>query len=83
MTRPDESDVVRELRRKLNAAYRELARRERRDRELAAHLPQIAARLQSIAADAAFDLSGVEATPAGRWDQDPAIDWTGVDGGHP
>src|SRR6185436_8823386 len=75
--------AVSELRRKLTAAYREIARRDRRDRELAAHLPQIAARLQSIAADAAFDLSGAEATPGGRWDKDPAIDWTGVDGGHP
>ncbi len=83
MNQADESPIVRELRRKLAAAYRELARRERRDRELATHLPQIAARLQSIAADAAFDLSGSEATPVGRWDQDPAIDWTGVDGGHP
>lgn len=53
----DYESVIASLRAKLHAAHAELVRRDRRDRELAAHLPAIAARLQSIAADVALDLA--------------------------
>lgn len=79
---PDVSPVAAELKRKLQAAHRELERRRRRDEELAAHMPVIAARIQSLAADAALDLSGAK-DPGEQWDQDRTIDWTGIDGGHP
>lgn len=80
----DATAGVAELRDKLHAAHRELARRCRRDEELARHVPAIAARLQSLAADATLDLRGDPAAgPAWAWDRDPAIVWAGIDGGHP
>ena len=77
-----------ELRRKLAAAHRELERRRRRDEELALHMPALVARLQSIAADAVLDLRAPAEPPSedfarDGWAKDPAIDWTGIDGGHP
>ena len=71
-----------ELKRKLDAAHRELARRHRRDEEIALHLPAVVARLQSLTADAVLDLRAPVQDPP-RWDRDSAIDWTGIEGGHP
>lgn len=71
------------LRKRLVAAHRELARRHRRDLELAQQMPAIAARMQSLAADAALDLRSPAEPPRENWAKDPEIDWTGIDGGHP
>jgi hypothetical protein len=64
-----------ELQRKLQAAHHELERRRRRDVEIAAHVPAIAARLQVIAEDIKRDVA--ESTP--EWWRDPEIDWTGIE----
>lgn len=61
-----------ELQRKLGCQHIELARRARRDAELAYHLPVIAARLQVLAAE-----SGMGPAPK-SWEDDPEIDWTGI-----
>lgn len=65
--------TVAELRRKLKAQHIELARRARRDEELAHYLPAIAARLQAMAAGAALGPSPKS------WEDDPEIDWTGIE----
>lgn len=63
------------LKQKLHAAHAELERRRRRDVEIAAHVPLIAARLNVIAADIKRD--AVESDAA--WWRDPEIDWTGIE----
>jgi hypothetical protein len=62
-----------ELRRKLHAQHIELMRRARRDAEIAHHLPAIAARLQAMATDAALG------SAPKSWEDDPEIDWTGIE----
>ena len=69
-----------EIRMKLHAAHAELSRRYQRDLELARHMPVIVARLQSLAADAT---PGPPDPDRPNWQQDPEIDWTGIEGGHP
>lgn len=68
-------DCCDELKRKLRAAHAELERRRRRDVEIAAHVPAIAARLQTIAADIKRDAAESDAA----WWRDPEIDWTGIE----
>lgn len=64
-----------ELVRKLRAAHAELERRRRRDVEIAAYVPTIAARLQVIAEDIKCDAAVNDDT----WWRDPEIDWTGIE----
>lgn len=63
------------LKQKLVAAHTELERRRRRDVEIAAYIPAIAARLQVIAEDVKCD----QAVNDEAWWTDPDIDWTGVE----
>lgn len=72
MSTPQSND---ELRRKLAAAHAEIERRRRRDVEIAAHVPLIAARLQVIAEDVKRDAAESNA----EWWRDPEIDWTGIE----
>lgn len=65
------------LRIKLRKAHAELERRRRRDVEMAHHLPAIAARLQSMAADAK-QATAPDPAPNANWENDPEIDWTGI-----
>lgn len=55
---------------KVSRQHAELMRRRRRDVEIAAHVPAIAARLQAIAEDIKSDAA---------WWRDPEIDWTGIE----
>lgn len=66
------------LRIKLRKAHAELERRRRRDVEMAHHLPAIAARLQVIAADAK-QATEPDPAPNANWENDPEIDWTGIE----
>lgn len=73
-----ESDAVAGMRKKLRQVYAELERRRRRDVEIARYLPVIAARLQAISAEATFAVADSE--PKQSWENDPEIDWTGIEG---